>query len=476
MKNYYEILGVSPSSEIEVITAAYKAMMRKYHPDTNGSPQAAERAKEINEAYEVLKNPLRRREYDAKMDHADSPTAQSPAAPPPPPPPPTTSTQVSEPNSGGEKTPFIGERGELRVWTIFAAAYVAIALLYFGPTRISVSIGRSPLDLAAEIAGAALLPFGLGFGISWLWRAFSSSTSEPKTDRKRWLAIQFVFIAILVFNKSMLEKARYDEAAATTSAAALSEYSANCYSAAEQQKWADAATPCLKAAEGNDAKAQYILAKMYMVGNGVKESYELSKSWYLKSADLGFPESQLAVGVGYSTGALTKDGKEDNVQAAIWIRKAAEQGVAEAQLFLASMYEDGVGVEKNLNEAKRWTEAAARQGNEEAKKRLTQWKSEVDTTSSRAAIPANFTGEWNEDLATCGSALNDSKLVISPDQLSFYESDGFVKSVRLNNPRSVTVSANYTGEGQNWTKTITLNLSRSERELTIDGYTRYKCP
>jgi DnaJ-domain-containing protein 1 len=32
MKNYYEILGVSPNSETEVITAAYKAMMRKYHP------------------------------------------------------------------------------------------------------------------------------------------------------------------------------------------------------------------------------------------------------------------------------------------------------------------------------------------------------------------------------------------------------------------------------------------------------------
>ncbi len=220
MKNYYEILGVSPNSETEVITAAYKAMMRKYHPDTNGSSAAAERAKEINEAYEVLKNPISRREYDAKMGHAESPAAQSPAAPaapppPPPPPPPTTSTQVSEPNSGGEKTPFIGERGELRVWTIFAAAYVAIALLYFGPTRISVSIGRSPLDLAAEIAGSALLPFGLGFAIAWLWRALSSSISEPKTDRKRWLAIQFVFIAILVFNKSMLEKAREDEAAAT---------------------------------------------------------------------------------------------------------------------------------------------------------------------------------------------------------------------------------------------------------------------
>ena len=64
MKDYYKILGVSDAAEIEVITASYRAMMRKYHPDTNPSPSSGEKAKEINEAYEVLRDAEKRRDYD----------------------------------------------------------------------------------------------------------------------------------------------------------------------------------------------------------------------------------------------------------------------------------------------------------------------------------------------------------------------------------------------------------------------------
>jgi hypothetical protein len=64
VKDYYKILGVSDVAEIEVITAAYRAMMRKYHPDTNPSPSSGEKAKEINEAYEVLRDAGKRRSYD----------------------------------------------------------------------------------------------------------------------------------------------------------------------------------------------------------------------------------------------------------------------------------------------------------------------------------------------------------------------------------------------------------------------------
>ena len=67
MKNYYEILGVSQNSETEVIMAAYKAMMRKYHPDKNPSNLADEKSKEINEAYEVLIHPDKRKEFDSKF-------------------------------------------------------------------------------------------------------------------------------------------------------------------------------------------------------------------------------------------------------------------------------------------------------------------------------------------------------------------------------------------------------------------------
>ena len=48
--DYYSILGVSPAAEDVVIRAAYRALMRHYHPDTNPDPEAQERAREITAA------------------------------------------------------------------------------------------------------------------------------------------------------------------------------------------------------------------------------------------------------------------------------------------------------------------------------------------------------------------------------------------------------------------------------------------
>lgn len=57
----YELLGVSPTASPEVIAAAYKAMMKRYHPDAGGNTEQAQR---INNAYDVLRDPLLRAEYD----------------------------------------------------------------------------------------------------------------------------------------------------------------------------------------------------------------------------------------------------------------------------------------------------------------------------------------------------------------------------------------------------------------------------
>ena len=61
----YAILGVTPTAEDVVIGAAYRALMRQYHPDTNPDPKAQARAQEISAAYAVLRDPARRAEYDA---------------------------------------------------------------------------------------------------------------------------------------------------------------------------------------------------------------------------------------------------------------------------------------------------------------------------------------------------------------------------------------------------------------------------
>ena len=67
MPDAYESLQVSRHAEIEVITAAYRSLARKYHPDKNTSPVSTQRMQEINAAYEILKDPLKRKGYD--RDH-----------------------------------------------------------------------------------------------------------------------------------------------------------------------------------------------------------------------------------------------------------------------------------------------------------------------------------------------------------------------------------------------------------------------
>ncbi|MCY3023070.1 MAG: DnaJ domain-containing protein [Planctomycetota bacterium] len=63
-KDYYDILGVSRTASQESIHSAYRKLARKYHPDLNKAKDAEDKFKEIGEAYEVLRDPEKRRRYD----------------------------------------------------------------------------------------------------------------------------------------------------------------------------------------------------------------------------------------------------------------------------------------------------------------------------------------------------------------------------------------------------------------------------
>ncbi len=85
LPNYYQILQVDPGAEPEVIEAAYRRLLRKYHPDVltpeeRNDPDVHRKVQEINEAYEVLKNPQSRTYYDTQIrrESAEKPKLQSP--------------------------------------------------------------------------------------------------------------------------------------------------------------------------------------------------------------------------------------------------------------------------------------------------------------------------------------------------------------------------------------------------------------
>jgi curved DNA-binding protein CbpA len=71
--DYYAILGVLPAAEEVVLRAAYKALAQRYHPDRfKGKPEEVHRKMaEINEAYAILSDPVKRKEYDSHREQVN---------------------------------------------------------------------------------------------------------------------------------------------------------------------------------------------------------------------------------------------------------------------------------------------------------------------------------------------------------------------------------------------------------------------
>lgn len=68
-KDYYKIMGVDKDASDKDIKLAYRKLARKYHPDISKEPDAEAKFKEMGEAYEVLKDPAKRAQYDQELQY-----------------------------------------------------------------------------------------------------------------------------------------------------------------------------------------------------------------------------------------------------------------------------------------------------------------------------------------------------------------------------------------------------------------------
>ena len=63
-RDYYATLGISSDADEQAVKQAYRQLARRYHPDTSAEPGSAERFLQIQEAYELLTDPIQREAYD----------------------------------------------------------------------------------------------------------------------------------------------------------------------------------------------------------------------------------------------------------------------------------------------------------------------------------------------------------------------------------------------------------------------------
>ena len=69
--DYYQVLQITPAATFDQVHKAYRALAMQYHPDRNSTPGAGSTMAAINEAYTVLSDPTRRREYDRERLKAE---------------------------------------------------------------------------------------------------------------------------------------------------------------------------------------------------------------------------------------------------------------------------------------------------------------------------------------------------------------------------------------------------------------------
>jgi DnaJ domain len=150
MPSYYEILGVEPDADEAAIRAAYRTLIRRYHPDTNlDEPQT--RAQEINEAYHVLSDAARRAKYDLGLGRRGA-AARSPAPPPAPPPPPRQPAAAAR---RSERPIDAGQAPRTRPTGLLVAAAAALLVVGGLAAGLYEMAGHGHLIPPADPPGAA---------------------------------------------------------------------------------------------------------------------------------------------------------------------------------------------------------------------------------------------------------------------------------------------------------------------------------
>lgn len=300
--DFYSTLGVRPDTEDVVIRAAYRALSQRYHPDRNGgdNADAARRMSEINRAYDVLSDPIKRKEYDALLNEAKAADYRTPS-----------------PEKNGKATKVDNSAAMPK-----ADGAAAGAPRSDNPAGRSRN-GKSRFEKNIVLAFLLLIAFGLFFVILPNQRKEPVIVLANRGDISSQIAMGRKYLFGSEGVPRDIEKAI---------------------------PWFN------KAAEQGSPEAQFELADIYLStiykeeGKIEDGNEETGMDWLIKSANAGYARAQAKLGDRY------RYAKPPDFESAIlWYRKAAEQGNKRAQSDLGLMYGEGEGVTEDLVQAYAWT-------------------------------------------------------------------------------------------------------------------------
>ena len=188
-----------------------------------------------------------------------------------------------------------------------------------------------------------------------------------------------------------------------------------------------------KAADKDNAEAEYNLSEAYLAGKGVAQSDETALKWLEKAAKGGSAEAEYKLATYYFTGENSLIGKSYK-KAFEWFQKAAQKGNAEAQFQLAVCYYNGIGVKQSYQDAFNWiSKAVASKATPIAENNLG-----VIYTTGHGAKASNAQAlELFEKAANTGDAMaqyNAGVSLLDPQQLDVKKAfDYLEKSAAQNN-------------------------------------------
>lgn len=436
MENYYSILEISESATPEEIVQAYRLLLQVWHPDRfHHNPsllkKAEQKSRDINVAFETLRDPELKQRYD---DGLRARSVQQGQPKPKPKPPearitrcpdlgcnsvlrvdartvvivtcPTCRTTFRYDPERDEKWDIRPpEKDEFftpaRMAMLAIAALFAVILIFTATKKSKVIISNKPAHIEEHATLSGNVPFAveaeehdhdhpavvLGDDASRTQPSKNERATPPRNPPTAATQPQGLS-GLDVMQRQMVQAARHAPGPSTDMVSEVD---------LQQLK--------RLAAQGT-ASAQTKLGQLYESGRrGVPQDYAAARRWYEFAAAQGHAWAQNQLGQMYADG---RGVPQDFKKARQCWEQAATQGVSQAQYNLGQLYANGKGVQQDYKTARSWHEKAAAQGNAWAQAQLGQlyangWGGPQDYAAAR---------EWYEKAAAQGNAWAQAQLAL----------------------------------------------------------------